>query len=291
LASEAPAPVPLSARNLSISAGGETLVRDASFDVGAGEAVALVILAQEDATPLLDVLAGLVPPDSGEISWSGISRRDIEATSSPRVRYRLERQVRLEVGYVTPGASLLHNHTLFENIALPLRYHLELDEVELCSRIEDVTGGLRLEDHVLRRPSEVSRAVRRRASLARALALEPALLVVDSGYLDGDRGAAQALGSYLEERIASGRLAVVACVEEPARIGGLFTRAFVADGGSLAECRGSGGSSLADAVVRRVQRGTGTDHAKEDIECVHPSPASRRSQASSSSPRSRPSPP
>jgi len=242
---------------------GEPLVRDASFDIGRGEAVALVPFIHEDPSPLLDVLAGLFSPESGEISWNGISSRDIEQ-SSPGARYRLEREVRLEVGYVTPAASLFHNQTLFDNIALPLRYHLDLDEDEVCSRVEDAIRGLRLEGQALRRPSEVPRSIRRRAELARALVLDPALLVVDSPYLDGDRTAAQALGSYLEERLGSGGLALVAVVEDPARIRGLFTRALLVDGGELKECRGAAGCSLSEAVERRMQRGTENDNAKEN---------------------------
>jgi len=291
LPSDRSEPPPLSARNLSVSVHGEPLIRDASFDVGPGEAVALVFVIDADPTPLLDVLAGLVPPDSGEISWNGIRSKDIAEASGPRVRYRLEREVRLDVGYATPGASLLHNHTLFDNIALPLRYHLDLGEDEVCSRIEETIRGLRLEDHALRRPAEVPRAIRRRAELARALVLDPTLLVIDSQYLEGDRGAAQVLGSYLEGRIAAGKLAVAAAVEDPARIGGLFTRALLVDGGSPEEWRAAGSSRLCDAVERRVQRGSWTAKSKEDVGCAHPSAGSRRSQASSSSPRSRRSQP
>jgi ABC-type transporter Mla maintaining outer membrane lipid asymmetry ATPase subunit MlaF len=248
-----------------VSVGGKALVRDASFDIAGGEVVALVPGEQDDPSPILDVLAGLVPPDSGEISWSGISSKDIAKASSVSARYRLEREVRVEVGYVTPGASLFHNLTLFDNIALPLRYHLHLDEDEVCSRVEDTIRGLGMEGQAVRRPSEVPRSIRRRAELARALVLDPVLLVVDSPYLDGDRPAAEALGSYLEGRLGSGRLALVAAVEDPARIRGLFTRAFLVDGGSLEECRGDGVSGLSAAVERSVQRGTEKDNAKEDV--------------------------
>ena len=242
---------------------GEPLVRNASFDIGRGEAVALIPGIHEDPSPLLDVLAGLLSPESGEISWNGISSKEIER-SSAGARYRLEREVRLEVGYATPAASLFNNQTLFDNIALPLRYHLHLDEDEVCSRVEDAIRGLRLEGQALRRPSEVPRSIRRRAELARALVLDPALLVVDSPYFDGDRPAAQALGSFLEARLGSRSLALIAAVEDPARIRGLFTRALLVDGGSLKECRGDAACSLSDAVERRMQRGTEIDNAKED---------------------------
>jgi ABC-type transporter Mla maintaining outer membrane lipid asymmetry ATPase subunit MlaF len=233
---------PLSVKGLHVKHGRKTLVRDVSFDLAPGEAVALVTTGAADPTPLLDVLAGLDPPQAGEISWGGLASGEILRAGSAAARYRLERALRMRIGYITLQSSLLHNQSLFENIALPLRYHLDLPEEEVCERVERALRALHMEGERSRRPSEISRAVRYRAELARAVMLDPSLIIVDSPYLDGDRSAARALGSFLEEHLRPGRTALLAAFEDPARVLSFFTRALIMDRdrGTLVECRPGG---------------------------------------------------
>jgi ABC-type transporter Mla maintaining outer membrane lipid asymmetry ATPase subunit MlaF len=86
---------------------------------------------------------------------------------------------RRRVGFVFDGGQLLHDLTLAENVALPLRYHLALDEAEPAERIATLIALTDLEPWAGRRPADVSRNWQQRFGLARALALKPELLLLD----------------------------------------------------------------------------------------------------------------
>ena len=83
--------------------------RDLTFEVAGGEVIGLAELGTAELGPLLDVLAGLEGPVSGEITWNGISSRLREETRSSVKQYRLGRKLRLQVGFLSATASLIQN--------------------------------------------------------------------------------------------------------------------------------------------------------------------------------------
>ncbi len=101
---------------------------------------------------------------------------------------------RRRVGYLPAGDGLLQNLTLYDNVALPLRFGSDRSEVDIDGRIQVMLTMLRLQ-HVARlRPARVNEEERRRAALARALAFDPELVILEQPF-DGltTRAAAQIL--------------------------------------------------------------------------------------------------
>ncbi|MFF2382472.1 dipeptide ABC transporter ATP-binding protein [Streptomyces sp. NPDC058108] len=146
-----------------------------SFQVGAAETLGLVGESGSGKSTAARVALGLIPPTSGTVSLFG--------TDLGRTRARARRALRAGIGVVLqdPVASLDARMTIGECIAEPLRIHRrELSAKDRQAKIAAVLDRVRLPREVARRtPRELSGGQRQRVSLARALVLEPRLLVAD----------------------------------------------------------------------------------------------------------------
>ncbi len=140
---------------------------DVNLEIRAGESVGLVV--PRARTSLLLVAAGLRRPDSGSVLLDGApiesAYRDLAHEAS--------------TGFVFEGGGLLENTTVADNIALPLRYHTSLPEAVIADRVRSALVEVGLTEEAARFPYQIPRGQQRLASLARALAIEPALVYVD----------------------------------------------------------------------------------------------------------------
>lgn len=124
-------------------------------------------------TSLLATAAGLNRPGSGTLRILG---RDLaEATEEEQVEWRRH------IGFVFEnGGRLLHHLTLAENLALPLHYHLELDQPEVEKKVEEMLERAELKPHAHTTPSRLSVRARQRVGLMRALAVPTQALFLDN---------------------------------------------------------------------------------------------------------------
>ncbi|MCI0342826.1 MAG: ATP-binding cassette domain-containing protein [Planctomycetales bacterium] len=187
---------------------------------------ALLILAPDGGgkTDLLRTLAGLRPPDSGRVLHLG---EDPAALPPPRVR-ALRRRVRM----VFRQGVLVHNLTLLENAALPLLVHERVGAADARDRALRILDSLGIASSADLYPAEAPPGVARRAHLAAALVVEPAVLVLDQPLSDLDREA----GALVADRLRAERgrgVALVIAATGPGGLERLEPQVLLLEGGTL----------------------------------------------------------
>jgi sulfate transport system ATP-binding protein len=159
-------------KNINKHFGSFTALQDVNLAIPAGELVALLGPSGSGKTTLLRIIAGLEIPESGSIQING------EDTTHRHVRER-------QVGFVFQHYALFKHMTVFENVAFGLRVKSRKTRLPDKKIREKVLGLLRLVQlDVLadRHPSQLSGGQRQRIALARALAVEPQILLLDEPF-------------------------------------------------------------------------------------------------------------
>lgn len=167
-----PAAAPrISVRNLTVGYGSYVLMRDVSFDVARDDVFLIMGGSGCGKSTLLRVLMGLKEPQAGQVLYG---ETDFWACT-PRERRRLMQRT----GVLFQGGALWSSMTLAENVGLPLQQYTRLSPAEIREQASlklALAGLAGFEDYY---PSEISGGMRKRAGLARALALDPEILFLD----------------------------------------------------------------------------------------------------------------
>jgi phospholipid/cholesterol/gamma-HCH transport system ATP-binding protein len=169
---EGAAPPLLQVESLGVRFGRHEVLRGISLDLAAGDT--LVVLGESGCgkTVLLKSMIGLVRPSAGDVRFEG--------RSLMRLNDRQLAHLRTRYGFVFQGAALFDSLTIAENIAFPLREHTRIPAAEIRRISESLVDEVGLPRTVLaKKPVEISGGMRKRAGLARALALDPNLVLYD----------------------------------------------------------------------------------------------------------------
>jgi phospholipid/cholesterol/gamma-HCH transport system ATP-binding protein len=110
-------------------------------------------------------------PDSGRVVVRGHDITGLEG--------RALAAVRRQIGFLFQNAALFDSISVGENVAFPLRRHTDLSEREIRERAREKLAAVGLEEEYGKMPADLSGGMRKRAGLARAMALDPPLLLVD----------------------------------------------------------------------------------------------------------------
>lgn len=159
-------------RNVSKQFGDFQALRDVSLDIQSGELIALLGPSGCGKTTLLRIIAGLETPDVGSIHFSG------EDTTDVHVRER-------NVGFVFQHYALFRHMTVFENVAFGLRVKPRKErpsEAQIKEKVMNLLKLVQLDWVAERFPSQLSGGQRQRIALARALAVEPKVLLLDEPF-------------------------------------------------------------------------------------------------------------
>lgn len=152
--------------------GNFSALNDVSLDIPSGELVALLGPSGCGKTTLLRIIAGLETPDSGSIHFHG------KDTTHEDVRER-------QVGFVFQHYALFRHMTVFENVAFGLRVRPKQtrpSDAEIRSRVQELLQLVQLDWLADRYPPQLSGGQRQRIALARALAVEPRVLLLDEPF-------------------------------------------------------------------------------------------------------------
>ena len=159
-------------RNVSKQFGDFHALRDVSLDIASGELIALLGPSGCGKTTLLRIIAGLETADVGSIHFSG------EDTTDVHVRER-------NVGFVFQHYALFRHMTVFENVAFGLRVKPRNErpsEAQIKQKVTDLLKLVQLDWLAERHPAQLSGGQRQRIALARALAVEPQVLLLDEPF-------------------------------------------------------------------------------------------------------------
>jgi len=153
------------------SFGDQQVLYDINFDVYPGEIMVIMGSSGCGKSTLLRNLIGSLTPEKGSIKLFG---REITAMSQDELN-----EVRKRFGILFQSGALFNSLTVGRNVALPLREHTDLDEstIEIMIKIKLELVGLR--KHSDKMPSQLSGGMKKRAGLARAIALDPQILFYD----------------------------------------------------------------------------------------------------------------
>jgi len=163
--------VMISLRDLRVSYGEVEILHGITFEVKHGETLVILGGSGSGKSTLLRTLVGLEKPSSGEI-W--IKGKNIAAISDPEMD-----EIRKQIGMSFQGGALFGSMSVGENVGLPLREHTKLEDstIEIMVRLKLEQVGLEGFEYYM--PSQLSGGMKKRAAVARALAMDPQILFFD----------------------------------------------------------------------------------------------------------------
>ncbi|MCP3961859.1 MAG: ATP-binding cassette domain-containing protein [bacterium] len=147
------------------------VLRGISFQVSEDQTVCILGASGDGKTTMLKTLMGVLPPDSGRVRILG---EDVYGLAGEE-----REDLRRKIGVTFQSGALLNSMTLAENIALPLEYHTELDDDTIATMVKIKLQQVGLLHAANLRPNEVSGGMKKRAAVARAIAMDPKILFYD----------------------------------------------------------------------------------------------------------------
>ena len=157
---------------LSVHFGRQRVLRDISLDVARGETVAIIGETGCGKTVLLKTIIGLIQPSNGEAFFDGQNLAGLSEKELTRQRIRF--------GFLFQQAALFDSMTVAQNVAFPLRQHTTKDNSEIRQIVLGRLAEVGLPGNVVaKKPAELSGGMRKRVGLARALAMEPEIMLYD----------------------------------------------------------------------------------------------------------------
>ncbi len=168
---ETTTPPVIRVRDLVKRFGSQTVLDGITLDVMPGETMVIMGGSGSGKSTLLRCMIGSHQPEEGSIELFGQSIRGL--------REEAMNEVRKKFGILFQSGALFNSMTLYENVALPLKEHTDLDHeiIDIQVKIKLELVGLR--EHAHKYPAQISGGMKKRAGLARALALDPKILFYD----------------------------------------------------------------------------------------------------------------
>lgn len=148
-----------------------TVLDDVSFQVRKGKAFCLLGRSGTGKSVTLKILIGLIKPDRGRVLIAG---NEIQHSEPSRLA-----EVRKKIGFLFQNGALFDSISVADNVAFPLRRHTRKSEDEIQEIVHEKLKEVELEKDGQKMPAELSGGMNKRAGLARALALDPSILLID----------------------------------------------------------------------------------------------------------------
>ena len=158
--------------DMSVTLRGQAVLRDITLSVPRGQTLVIIGESGCGKTVLLKSLVGLIRPTRGEVLFDG---RDLARLNDDQLT-----QQRMRLGFLFQGAALFDSMTVGQNIAFPMRQKQDLEEAAIREKVYQLLREVGLpKETVAKKPAELSGGMRKRVGLARALAVNPELMLYD----------------------------------------------------------------------------------------------------------------
>ena len=215
----------VSVRDLRVSYGAVEILHGINFEVKPGETLVILGGSGSGKSTLLRTLVGLERPSSGQI-W--INGKNIAAISRTEMD-----EIRKKIGMSFQGGALFGSMTVGDNVALPLREHTKLEEstIDIILRLKLEQVGLAGFEYYM--PSQLSGGMKKRAAVARALAMDPEILFFDEPSAGLDPIIAAGIDQLILELKRAFRMTIVVVTHELASAYLIADRMVLIDKGNV----------------------------------------------------------
>jgi phospholipid/cholesterol/gamma-HCH transport system ATP-binding protein len=219
-----PDPV-ISVRDLRVSYGEREILHGINFEVLQGETLVILGGSGSGKSTLLRTLVGLEKPSGGEI-W--IKGKDLGQISAEELD-----DIRRKIGMSFQGSALFGSMTVGENVALPLREHTKLEDttIEIILRLKLQQVGL--EGFEYYTPAQLSGGMKKRAAVARAMAMDPEILFFDEPSAGLDPIIAAGIDQLILELKRAFRMTIIVVTHELASAFLIADRMLLIDKGNI----------------------------------------------------------
>jgi phospholipid/cholesterol/gamma-HCH transport system ATP-binding protein len=205
--------------------GEKRVLNDVSFKIEQGQALCLLGRSGTGKSVTLKLIMALMRPDSGEVL---VDRDDVVGMGERELS-----QVRKKLGYLFQDAALFDSLTLYENLSLPLHRLTKKSKEEIDDVVNRVLGDVGLGADGAKYPSALSGGMKKRAGLARALVLEPKILLADEPSSGLDRITASEIDQLLMRRRDEHGTALIVVTHDVHGVRRVADRVAVLDKGNL----------------------------------------------------------
>ncbi len=153
------------------SFGVQQVLRGLNLEIPRGAITVIIGGSGQGKSVLLKTLMGLLSPDRGQVMLESMDLTKLSSLEQNRVMKRF--------GYLFQGAALFDSMNVEDNVAFPLREHTRLKDSEIKQKVVEILAQVGLKDIGHKMPSELSGGMKKRVGLARALVLEPEIILYD----------------------------------------------------------------------------------------------------------------
>ncbi len=215
----------ISVRGLTAGYAGSVVLKDIDLDIRPHEVSVILGSSGSGKTTLLKNILRLEQPYAGSVKYWNENLTDMDEK-----RFR---EFLIHVGVLFQGGALLNSLSVYDNIAIPLEQHTRLSRNMIDRIIRVKLNLVRLDEAMYHLPSELSGGMRKRAALARAIALDPEILFCDEPTSGLDPLNAKALDELLLDLKNKLNMTIVIVTHELASIQRLADRIFFIEDGAL----------------------------------------------------------
>ena len=197
----------ISLDHVSKSFGNRHILRDISFTVAHGQALCILGRSGTGKSVTLKLMIGLLQPDIGQIWIDGSNIAQLEAEHLSHIRRKM--------GFLFQSGALFDSLTVHDNLAFPLHRLTTKSKQEIEHTVDRVLSEVDLAPDKNKLPAELSGGMKKRAGLARALVLEPKILLVDEPSSGLDRITASEIDDLLLEQRTKKQTTMVIVTHDP----------------------------------------------------------------------------